>query len=483
MDDDYYLMAQYGLVVSHVVLATISSGHALLYKKDQRAALGWIGVCILFPIAGSLFYYTFGINRVRARAHDLARKKFFQFRVPHERGEHHTGRLDRPSTDIALEDAHRELANVSDAVTRDELVAGNRITTLTNGDVAFGDMLEAIDEACDSVLLMTYIFRTDTTGRRFIDALTRAADRGVACHVLIDGIGDWYSWPRASQAFRGSNVEVARFLPPRFLPPSFLVNLRNHRKLLVVDGAIAFSGGMNIADDHCEVNGESPRVQDMHFRFHGPVATDLTRHFAETWLFATRQELEIATAPAQEGDAICRIVVDGPDENMDKLEMLLMGAISVARWSIDIMTPYFLPTREMISALKAAKLRGVAVNIILPERSNLRYVDWATCNMLWELLQWQINVYYQPVPFAHTKLFVVDNDYSLVGSANQDPRSLRLNFELCVEIFDRSIAQQLLEHCRRTIDVSRQISLVDVDERSFPVRLRDAFFWLFSPYL
>jgi cardiolipin synthase len=177
------------------------------------------------------------------------------------------------------------------------------------------------------------------------------------------------------------------------------------------------------------------------------------------------------------------MLVAGPDENMDRLELIFNGAIASARKSIDIMTPYFLPSRDMLAALKSAALKGVNVRVFLPARSNLRSVDWATRNLLWELLQWNVNIFYQAPPFCHAKLFTVDHRYSIVGSANLDPRSLRLNFELCVEMFDVAIAEIISEQCDRAVLDSEIVTLAGMESRSLPARLRDALFWLLSPYL
>ncbi|HCS29427.1 MAG TPA: phospholipase, partial [Spongiibacteraceae bacterium] len=179
----------------------------------------------------------------------------------------------------------------------------------------------------------------------------------------------------------------------------------------------------------------------------------------------------------------CRVIDDGPDENLDALAMTLLGLFSAARESITIMTPYFLLSRELLSALQSASLRGVQVQVVIPQRSNLRFIDWATRNMLWELLLWDVKVYAQPAPFAHTKLLAIDGEYVMAGSANMDSRSLRLNFELGVEMYDKALAKQVSDHIQEAIAVSRRVTLAEVDKRPIHHRLRDAFFWLFSSYL
>ena len=471
------------LIVLHTLAAVISAGHALLYKRDPRAALGWIAVCLMFPLAGPLLYFLFGINRVRTRAKKLDRRSPFRLHIGYERSEDE-GSL--PVSRLQVPPQLSELVRASDAVTRRPLTEGNRIEVLHNGEQAYPAMLKAIEEARHTLYLMTYIFETNRTGQRFIEALGVATERGVDVRVMIDGIGELYSWPRASGLLKARGVRVVRFLPPKLLPPSLHINLRNHRKILIADGLIGFTGGMNIGDRHLAAGAEnaSPGMADLHFRLMGPVVTQIERVFLTDWGFVTGEHRTWnSPSVAKTGGALCRTVVDGPNEDLEKLTTILIGAVSLARRRILIMTPYFLPNRELIAALQAAALRGVEVVVILPARSNLPFVDWATRNMLWELLRWNVRVYYQPPPFAHTKLFLVDNHYVLIGSANIDPRSLRLNFELTVEVYEQTLSERLSTYIEAIQAQSREVSLQDMDGRPLPIRVRDALVWLLSPYL
>jgi cardiolipin synthase len=242
---------------------------------------------------------------------------------------------------------------------------------------------------------------------------------------------------------------------------------------------------MNIGDRHLAENVENlNRVVDAHFQLDGPVVTQIEEVFLEDWGFSTGEHVVPSHASAiKAGGSMCRAIVDGPNEDLDKLSTILVAAVSAARQRISIMTPYFLPSRELLSALQSAALRGIDVTILLPAKNNLPFVHWAARNMLWELLERGIRVFYQPPPFVHTKLFVVDEHYALIGSANIDPRSLRLNFELAVEVFDSQFARILSQHIQRSLERSLEVSLEDLDGRPLPVRVRDALAWLFSPYL
>jgi cardiolipin synthase len=357
------------------------------------------------------------------------------------------------------------------------------VELLHDAGAIFEAMIGAIDAAREYVYFSTYIFDAGPLGRRFSAALVAAAERGADVRVLLDGVGEWYSWDRASTLFDGTRVRFARFLPPRLWPPTIRVNLRNHRKILVVDGEAAFTGGINIRDRYL-AGAEGERIVDSHCRITGPVITQIETVFLRDWQFATAEASPAPRRPSQPaGGALCRAVADGPDAAFDRLTTLITGAIGSARQRVAIMTPYFVPPRELIAPLQAAALAGVDVAVILPARNNLPYVHRATRHMLWELLQRGVHVYYQPPPFVHSKLFYVDDYYAQVGSANFDARSLRLNFELNVEVFDRDTVTSLASHFEAIRARSLRVTLKDVNERPLLTKAIDGVAWLFSPYL
>ena len=277
-------------------------------------------------------------------------------------------------------------------------------------------------------------------------------------------------------------MPAARFLAPRLLPPRVAINLRNHRKLLIVDSEVGFLGGMNIGGREVG-KGTQRRMADLHFQVRGPVITQLARAFAIDWRFAAGEELPALPPCASAGTAMCRVITEGPDEDTDKLLYVILGALSVARQQILIMTPYFIPQPELTSALQAAALRGVEVCLVLPERSNLRYVDWASMRWWRPLLERGVRIYLQPTPFSHTKLLVVDGAYAQIGSANLDPRSLRLNFEIALEVYCTAAAQLLAAYVKTAREGSKEYALARLGALSLGARVRNSLLWLLSPYL
>ncbi len=465
------------------ILAVVVSGHVVLNKRDTRSAVAWVGLVWLVPVLGSFLYFMFGINRIRRRGQQLRalgldirqslRDSRTDWAVVTEQLPERLGHLGR-------------LARMVNRVTLRPLVAGNTFAPLTNGDEAYPQMIAAIDGAQRSVALSTFIFDYDDAGRRFADALGRALTRGVEVRVLIDALGARYSWPSMVGKLRKRKIRVARFMQA-VLPWHFpFLNLRTHRKILVVDGVQAFTGGMNIRNGHVLEASPKRPVQDMHFRISGPVVEHCMQSFAEDWAFSTKEVLVGESWFPQlerEGSVIARGISDGPGEDFDKLRMTMLGGIVSAQSSIVIVTPYFLPDRDLISSLQVAAMRDVDVTIVLPAQNNHFLVKWASTALLWQLLSRGCRVYMTPGPFDHTKLMLVDNAWTLLGSANWDPRSLRLNFEFNVECYDEALTERLAAIVQKKVATARQVTLRDVDRRSLPTKLRDGVARLFSPYL
>lgn len=477
MIDDLAIFTVIALICA---LSLYSAGHALIMKRDPRSSLGWIVICLTIPLLGPIFYWSMGVNRISRRARnwlESGRRLSSSEMVPSILEQNAAMELPPGSEYLG------ELRRLADRVVSAPLVNGNRITPLENGEGAYPPMLEAIASARRSIHLSTYIFDADDAGRRFMGALADAAARRVDVRVMIDGLGEKYSYPRARTLMEGTGIRVARFLPLR---QGLYMNLRNHRKILIVDGERAFTGGMNIGDRHMVERGVPTVVKDLHFAVEGPVVGELQQVFLEDWHFVTGELLDdpqLFPPLGPRGNAIARAIGDGPDKEFRKLFLILMGALSCARRRVLIMTPYFIPDRALLAAMVTTALRGVEVTLILPEKNNLPFVHWASRAYLWELLQQGIRVFYQPPPFVHTKLLVVDGLWSLIGSANIDPRSLRLNFELNLEVYDREFSGMLVRHVSHALARSREVTLAEMDGRPLPEKLRDALAKLFSPYL
>ena len=461
------------LSLCKVVLALIVFIHVLRNKRDVGATVGWIGLVLIAPLIGSGLYAIFGINRVRRLARRLR-----------------PAREDGPSsnvTDAREETTERPLAALAFAgwrLTKRHRAAGNQFRVLENGDAAYPEMLDAVQHAKGTIALTSYILLDDKAGAPFIDALLAAHGRGVAVRVLLDGIGSGYFSSPAFSRLRSGGVPTAQFMHSPLPWRMPFLNLRSHRKILVLDGSTAFTGGMNISAANLVKEYPRRAVRDIHFNVVGPVVAQLMYVFADDWQFVMGEELRGSDwfptlAPRTGVDA--RVITSGPDSDLEHIEYMILQAVACARTSIEIMTPYFLPSERVITALALAALRGIRVDVTVPQRGNHIVMDWAAHANSPPLLEAGVSIWQNPPPFDHSKLMVVDNVWCFIGSANWDTRSFRLNFEVNMEVCDVSLASVLsaIMKARRGPVLTQEA----LDARTSVAKMRDAGMRLLLPYL
>jgi cardiolipin synthase len=455
-----------------ILVALAATAHILLYKSDVRAAIGWTGLVWLSPFIGAVLYWLLGINRIRRRAGRIRRAAALAHDYTEEIA------LKRQQAAIlpaGLPPRFAALATAVGTTTAQELVPGNVVEPLVNGDEAYPAMLGAIRAARHSVGMSSYIFDNDAAGREFATAL-----------ALIDGVGARYSRPPVTDLLARLAVPHARFLPHIFPLANPYFNLRSHRKVLVVDGTLGFVGGMNIREGCLLERPSREPTQDLHARVRGPVVRQFVEAFAFDWRFTTREQLEgpewfPPLEPA--GSVVARGIADGPDEDFDTVHDTILAALTVATDSVQVVTPYFLPDEAIVEALRVAAMRGVRVDIVLPERNNLTVVAWAATAGLKELLRWGCRVWLSRPPFDHSKIMVVDGTWCMIGSANWDPRSLRLNFEYNLECYDADLAEALGAIVHAKVAGGRRYTLTDWQSQPLPVKLRNSLARLGQPYL
>ncbi|HVS14336.1 MAG TPA: phospholipase D-like domain-containing protein [Thermoanaerobaculia bacterium] len=473
------LASPWVLALAHASAICLAVGHIVLHKRDVRAAVGWSFMVLVAPFVGAISYWIFGVNRIHRRA-----ARIFAPRLPAPEPRGATRGAEEARATFGCDG----MARLLDRLVPRPLVPGNRVTPLVGGAAAYDAMIAALAQARHSITLSSYIFDHDAVGLQFADALEAAHRRGVQIRVLIDAVGARYSLRSMIAVLRRRGVPATPFLRTR-MPWRFkYFNLRNHRKICVVDGRVGFTGGINIREGHrSEDPGDPGAVQDVHFRVEGPAVADLQSVFAEDWQFTTGQRLEgdeLWFPPLEDaGEVTVRAVADGPDHDLDKILSALLGAIACAERRLAIVTPYFLPDSGLDLALQVAAGRGVEVDILLPERSNLRLVQWASRAAWRWVLEGGCRIWLTPPPFDHTKLMLMDDEWSLLGSANWDPRSLRLNFELNLECHDRGLNRRLSE----IVDAKQaRARRADLDEElglPLPRRLLYGTTRLLTPYL
>ncbi|MBO9355650.1 cardiolipin synthase [Bordetella petrii] len=465
-----------------VVAGTGAAIHAAMTKQDVRAAIGWVGVALFSPLFGALFYFVAGVNRVR------------HTRVSQQRDEAmlaYAGHAQSPVRDVVPYSSPQfgSLKILGDKISRFPLLGGNAVRPLGGGDEAYPAMMQAIRGAQHCIAMQSYIFDSDPIGIEMAQALIEAQARGVQVRVLIDAIGSRYSRPPIVRRLHRGGVRTARFMTnPLGVLRMPYANLRSHRKILVVDGRIGFTGGMNVRAAFVRALAGDRVNSDVHFQLEGPVVAQLMSVFAHDWNFTTHETLDSAPwfpppTGALPGAVPMRCVPSGPDRAVVSTRNMLLGALAVAQRHIRIQSPYFLPDQPLIGALATAARRGIVVDIVIPGRNNLRLVNYAMTAQLDQIVRTGCRVWRASGPFDHSKLMTVDGAWSYIGSSNLDPRSLRLNFELDTEIYDRELAAWIATRIDSHIANARQVTLDSLYGQPFLKRLRNKVIWLASPYL
>lgn len=458
------------LVLLFYILGVVGAVHALLKAREPRSALIWMAICLFIPFFGVLAYAVFGVNRVKKVSQNWHSRGFSQI----GRNEDEEHRL----LSMNLPKAYKTWVESGDRLMKSPIREGCNVTPLFDGTEAYPAMLKAIDEAQDSVFLVTYIFSSNGFGAEFIEALHKAVERKVEVKVLIDGLGALYTWPSTYRRLKKLHVPVRLFLSPLHSFRGFMfMNLRNHAKILTIDGKVGFTGGMNILDKP---------IHDLHFKCEGPIVGSLQDTFLNLWHFSEREHERprvLFYDDASKGTALVRGIDNGAYQDFPHILLRLITAINEAKTHVRIMTPYFVIGNVLGAPLIAARMRGVQIEIIMPEENNLSFVKGATEAGLSLLLKYGIKFYYRQGEFAHSKVAMIDDIYVFLGSSNLDTRSFLLNFEFNLEVYDQSLAKELITHFTDVKATSRQITNNWLQNRNFIIKLRNAFCKLFSPYL
>lgn len=462
--------------VLHVAMAILTTWHILLTKKRVRSSISWIAIAWLSPFIGSILYFSFGVNRVARKASRMAREQILDRAIPEE----------FQAKRFAKSKASHAIAEVSNKLSNSPVLYGNSIGILENGDEAYPVMLEAIRNAKRSIGLLSYIFKLDPTGEEFVEALAEAQERGVEVRVLVDAIGGGILITPAVRRLTRAGIRASTFLsgwPPWQMS---LINLRNHKKLLVIDDEIGFVGGLNLSDKNRKRKRGRREIQDTHFKVTGPVVAQLTATFFEDWYFATDERLDHETwlaKPKRKGKAAARCLNSGPDTDLGNIESVFATALASAKSEIRIVTPYFLPDTDLEFLVDLAALKGVKVVIVVPEKTDFRIMDWAMRAQFAHMDIDTIECFQTKGVFDHSKLITVDNVWAGVGSANWDVRSLRLNFEIMLEIFDETTVGRIDKLIDSKLENAKRLKSADLEERSKLIKLRDACARLALPYV
>ncbi|MCL1971915.1 MAG: phospholipase D-like domain-containing protein [Endomicrobia bacterium] len=452
--------------------------HILLYKEDIKGAISWLGIVFLSPFIGPILYIFLGINRVRRKAVRLRKKGGITDKIPKEK------------LKVIAEQMPRRFVQYmayGHNVHPQNFAAGNSVKPLQNGTQAYPEMAEAIKNAKHEVLIESYIFDYDSETEKILEACKTAISNGASVKILADGIGIIGPGAAAIEPAlkKIQGLKYGIFLPPHIPVALPFVNMRNHRKIMIVDGNTAFFGGMNLALENTLTDDMKKGVQDITFKVEGPVVDQMSQVFEDDWEFTTGKPMRgysknLPDSP--KGSIPGRIIPDGPDNKQRKIELIAQGAINAASKKITIVTPYFLPENNILTSIEMAAMRGVEVEIIIPSKTDSIIMDWAMEPNFAKLIERGVKIYKTHPPFDHSKYFVVDDAWVFIGSANWDVRSFRLHFECNMELLSKELAGELIAITESKKKKARTATIEKSRKLHFLKRIRNNACRLLTPY-
>lgn len=452
----------------------------IVHKRRPIAALAWLVVIYFQPWIGLLLYLLIGRHR-------LPRRRTRQYTQLLDRLEHLKRKFDRNPHVV-----HPELGplckaaiTLAESIGSMPILDGNSVTLISDTNEVIRRLIADIDKAKEHIHMLFYIFHSDDTGRRVLDALKRAAGRGVKCRMLLDAVGSWSILRSKSHDLREAGIEIYDALPVGFLRRrASRIDLRNHRKIAVIDGITAYAGSQNIVNDDY---GHKDLVWcDLTARLNGPVVQEIQTVFLEDWNFRTNKlldEPDIFPILEPSGIVPAQVLPSGPNYLVENFQRLVVAVLYSANERVIITTPYFIPDESFLQAMQVAAQRGVEVNLILPIKTNHPLIDIAGQAYFEELLEAGVRIFAYRNGLLHAKTITIDDSIAFLGSSNFDIRSFSLNFEINLLLYGKQATQSLCEHQMEYLHNSHVIEWSDWQKRGFIKHISQDVAKLFSPLL
>lgn len=479
MSAHVFLVAWYIVLASLEVIGIAFAVRAVLKTRTAQGAIAWTIALVTLPVVAVPLYLVFGRGRFKGYVEALRSQPVERIAGVHEN-------IDRIRAFCRPLPGHwEENLRVLNRLGRTPCTSGNDVQLLVDGTAYFEAIFAAIKEAQHYVLAQFYIVRDDAIGRQFQAALMEKARAGVKVYLLYDEIGS-FSLSRAYlEELRAAGVAVSAFQTTRGRQNRFQLNFRNHRKIVVVDGRIAFTGGLNVGDEYL---GRDPKVghwRDTQVRLEGPSVQAVQLAWVADWYWATRAPptLNWDPTPSTHGDVPAFVLATGPADIDSRLQLFFMQCISVARKRAWFANPYFVPDGPVFETMRLAALRGVDVRLLLPEKSDSAIIKLASFSFLAAAERAGIKTLLYQDGFLHQKVMLVDDALSSVGSANLDNRSMRLNFELTTLVVDEPFAAKVEAMLLRDFSHARTVTEAQIRAKGLYYRFAVRGARLFSPIL
>lgn len=454
--------------------------------RHPAKGIAWLTILFMLPIVGFLIYYFIAQEyRQRKVAARRGRSAAEQADLLPIRNMQRIERIEQiPNAHIQGE---RRFFGLLASFPESDMTACNDAALLGSAEELYQLMLRDIEQAKHHIHMLYYIWNDDESGRRFQELLIRKALEGVEVRVIYDGIGAYSTPERFWEELRAAGVRTYCFLPAFIAFFDRRVNYRNHRKITVVDGEIGYIGGINIGDEYVGKDKKLGYWRDTAVRLTGDAVYDLQRTFAADWLFVSGEKMgrseRLYPKHEVQSRGTVQIVTGGPDSPWDTIVEMYFTAFSTAKERIYATTPYLIPDRSLVMALRTAALAGVDVRLVIPGIADSKLTLWASLSYLEELLQAGVRIYRYGKGFMHAKTVIVDRIFATTGTANMDLRSFYSNFEINAVFFDEQMIEQFVSHFRQDLLDSVEVLPDEFLRRSRWQKAKEAVGRLLSPLL
>lgn len=468
-----------------------------LENRNPSKTIAWLLIFAVFPIGGLIIYIFFGQN-VRRKKIFKTQKIFSNIKISHVFNNikefdnlllvQKQAIVDNIIFNDSSMDNSKKVMSLLLNTGRTPFTLNNNIKILTNGNQKFNELIKDLKKAKHHIHMEYYIIKNSEIGNKIKEILIKKANEGVKVKILYDDVGCWRLWfdRKFFGDMRKHNIEIYPFLRSKIPFLNKRLNYRNHRKVVIIDGIIGYTGGINIGDEYLGKSKKFGFWRDTHMKIKGESVYMLQLIFLLDWYFASKNKIfdeEYFPSICYKGDSIVQIAASGPDSDWEVIHQAYFSAISKAKKRIYIQTPYFIPDESLMMALKTAALSGVDVRIIFPEMADHKIVHLASSSYFKDILKTGGKVYLYSKGFMHSKILIIDDDICSVGSANMDIRSFMINFEVNGFIYDEKVTKRLEKDFMKDIGNSKEITYEDYINKPLIQKIKESASRLFSAIL
>ncbi len=449
-------------------------------RRSPNTALAWLTVIFFLPWVGLVLFLLVGTNRLPRRRVERYRQLLANFH-------RHLGQLSQhvPAINPAVPAEASSAVRLAERLGQMPILGGNRVELLTETEEVIDQLVDDINRASDHIHMLFYIFHDDETSVRVAEALAAAARRGVSCRLLADAVGSRAMFRRLAPRMTRQGVRVQAALPVGLFRRTVArIDLRNHRKIVVIDGRIGYTGSQNIINPDYGRRGLA--WHDMTARVEGPAVLALQAVFLGDWYFETEEIVESpACFPAVEpcGDVPIQVLPSGPTYPVENYHRMVIGALHTARQQVIVTTPYFVPDQSFLQAVQIAVLRGVEVILIVPEKCDKTLVGAAAWSYFGDLLDLGCKIYLYRPGLLHAKTMTIDNSFAFLGTGNFDIRSFSLNFEVNLLLYGERVTAELRRRQFDYLNRSRMLTAEEWEARPEWIKTFAGIARLMSPLL